>query len=252
MRRDVATAEWVTTMRRVRSSEEPVRVNWLTTYGDMVTLLMTFFILLFALSMMNQSKFSKAAGSLQTSFGGGTGILPGAPAMPLDPAPVIRLTKDEAQLNEVMSQISKFVEANNLTDEVQVGADSRGLLIRFKDRLLFDAGKADLKPESRAVLDSVRDAIAGIPNAVRIEGHTDDVPISTSRFPSNWDLSVARAVSVLQWMGRDNRISKGRLSVAGYGEYRPAGDNSTEAGRRLNRRVDVVVLSLEQTAIEPK
>jgi len=248
----------VTLVRRRRSSESSPPPNWLTTYGDMVTLLMTFFVLLFALSTVNQPKFEAIAHSLQATFGvapaGGPGALPGSRSVLPGGGPLEMNTasKEEAQLSQIRTRLSQYVTENNLSDLVSVDADARGLLIRFSDQVLFDLGKADLRPEATAVLDKVGEAIEDIPNGIRIEGHTDDLPINTPRFPTNWDLSAARAVAVLQYLSRTHRIPKNRLSIAGYGEYRPVARNDSEANRRLNRRVDVVILSMEQSSTEPK
>lgn len=233
---------------RSRQAEQISGSSWLTTYGDMVTLLMTFFVLLYALSSFNIRKFELLSFSLQSTFGvtpSSSGVLQGGAS----PSPVV--PREDGQLVQVGYKISSYIAKHGLGDVVSVSEDPRGLLIRFRDQVLFDLGKADLKPESRAVLDAVTDAIRDIPNAIRIEGHTDNLPINTPRFPTNWDLSAARAVAVLQYLAMQ-RIEPGRLSIAGYGEYRPVASNDTEAGRRLNRRVDVLVLSMEQTMTEPK
>ncbi len=239
-------------LRQGRSSRrraESEKGTWLTTYSDMVTLLMTFFVLLFALSSFNLRKFELLSYSLQSTFGvtpASKGVLKGGES----PAPEIADEQD-GQLVQIGYQISQYISEYGLADVVSVHEDPRGLLIRFRDQVLFDLGKADLKPESDLVLRTIAEAVLHIPNEIRIEGHTDDLPISTLRFPSNWDLSAARAVAVLKHMA-DAGLPPNRLSIAGYGEYRPVASNETEEGRRLNRRVDVVVLSMEKSLSEPK
>jgi len=246
-------------MKRSRSEDPPAQMNWLTTYGDMVTLLMTFFVLLFALSTLNVKKFEKVAFSLQSVFGSapsggpvswGSGVLPGA--KPVEPVPESKEPSPESQLLEIQSRIQAYIAESGLGEVMAAEQDPRGLVIRFRDQVLFDLGKADLKPGARAALDKVGEAIKGIPNDIRIEGHTDCLPINTLRFPTNWDLSAARAVAVLQYLSGAFDLDPARLSIAGYGEYRPVSPNDDEAGRRLNRRVDIVILSTEQSRSEPR
>jgi len=246
-------------VRRSRSEDPPAQLNWLTTYGDMVTLLMTFFVLLFALSTLNAKKFEKIAFSLQSTFGTapsggpvskGSGVLPGAG--PVKPVPVAPEASPETQLLEIQSRIQAYIVESGLSEVMAAEQDPRGLVIRFRDQVLFDLGKADLKPGAIAALDKVGEAIRGIPNDIRIEGHTDYLPINTLRFPTNWDLSAARAVAVLQYLSAHFDLPPSRLSIAGYGEYRPVSANDDEAGRRLNRRVDIVILSTEQSRTEPR
>jgi chemotaxis protein MotB len=225
----------------------------------MVTLLMTFFVLLFALSTLNAKKFEKLAFSLQSTFGTapsggpvskGSGVLPGA--APVEPAPLPPEESPEAQLLEIQSRIQAYIAESGLSEVMAAEQDPRGLVIRFRDQVLFDLGKADLKPGAMAALDKVGEAIRGIPNDIRIEGHTDCLPINTLRFPTNWDLSAARAVAVLQYLSARFDLPPSRLSIAGYGEYRPVSPNDDEAGRRLNRRVDIVILSTEHSLTEPR
>ena len=127
----------------------------------------------------------------------------------------------------------------------------RGLVISMRDTLLFRAGKADLGDDAKKVVTALMQVLSTIPNAIRIEGHTDSIPIHTPQFFSNWELSTARATNVLQYLSVNNHIEPHRLSAAGYGEYKPVVDNSTEYNRAINRRVDIVVLSDEFTKFEP-
>jgi chemotaxis protein MotB len=126
------------------------------------------------------------------------------------------------------------------------------LVVRFADQVFFDLGKADLKPEAIEILTRLGPLLKDIPNPIRIEGHTDNLPISTARFPSNWELSTHRATSVIRYLVEELGFSPDKLSAAGYGEYRPIADNETPAGRALNRRVDIVIISMDHWAEEPK
>lgn len=125
-------------------------------------------------------------------------------------------------------------------------------MVRFADQVFFDLGKADLKPEAVEILNRLGPILKGIPNPIRIEGHTDNLPINTAQFPSNWELSTYRATRVIRYFIEELGFSPDKLSAAGYGEYRPIADNDTPEGRSLNRRVDIVIISMDHWADEPK
>lgn len=149
---------------------------------------------------------------------------------------------------ESLADIQEFLQAaadaNGIGDQLGFSLEARGLVVTIvTDQVLFAAGQASLQPEGVAILDLVSTALAAIPNDISIEGHTDSRPISTSRFPSNWELSTARATSVLRYLIDVHHFDALRLSAGGYADTRPIGDNSTEIGAARNRRVEIVVLS---------
>jgi chemotaxis protein MotB len=125
---------------------------------------------------------------------------------------------------------------------VKINYESEGIVLSFQDTVLFDLGSANLRPEAENVIDKVTAVMAKSPFKLRVEGNTDDLPINTAQFPSNWDLSVARATSVVRMMIKDPNMDPGRLSIMGYGEYRPVAPNDSPENRQLNRRVDIVIL----------
>jgi chemotaxis protein MotB len=127
----------------------------------------------------------------------------------------------------------------------------RGLVISLKDTEFFDSGKANVRARSMYLLDNITEAISKYSNSIRIEGHTDNIPIKTSQFPSNWELSTARATNIVHYLMDAHAFPPDKLSAIGYGEYRPVADNNTEEGRQKNRRVDVVVLSSAGEQGEP-
>ncbi len=222
-----------------------------------MSLLLTFFILLFALSTLSENKFQMARASLAAAFGG---VLEGGPSVigngtsPQDLETILEeLEKqDFQQFEEVRSTMTKFIENEGLKGQIDVTEDSRGLVIRFADSILFDLGRADLRREAIEVLDKVAGVISTIPNHVRVEGHTDDLRINTERFPSNWELSTGRSAAVVRYFIMKHNLPPARLSVAGYGEFRPIAPNDSEENRRKNRRVDIVILRLSNTRSEPK
>ncbi len=139
-------------------------------------------------------------------------------------------------------ELQKILEESELKGQVKLELNERGLLIRFLDSVLFDSGKADLKPQAMEIIDKVSGILKETPKKVIVEGHTDNIPISTYKFPSNWELSTTRAVNVVKYMIDHNSIDPVRLSAAGYSDQHPISDNNTVDGRKNNRRVDMVIL----------
>lgn len=229
--------------------------GWMCTYGDLVTQLLIFFVLLFSFSNVDKGKFNSAMVSLQGSLGilegQGIGLVgDGGGSMPT-PTP-----SDMSQLQTAQKLIREELAGSGDgatgTEGIEMVIEDRGLVIRMKDSILFDSGQAQLKPAARTVLNDVAEALRKLPNHVRIEGHTDNRPISTSAFPSNWELSTSRATNVIRYLIEQRGLSAKRLSAAGYGEFRPVADNGTDAGRGQNRRVDLVLLPITVSAGEPK
>jgi chemotaxis protein MotB len=230
----------------------------MTTYGDMVTLLLTFFVFLFALSTVESKKFEAAIVSLQNAFG-----LPlSVEEIPLGPQSQDNavtdsfwnddlLTEDLRQLLEIERRLRAYISEERMDTLIDLNREGRGLVLRFADTVLFDLGKANLKPEARAILDRLSTITRDVPNHIRVEGHTDDLPIKTGLFPSNWELSTRRATEVIRHFVEAHEFSPERLSAAGYAEYRPLAPNDSEANRQRNRRVDVVILRLSLSMNEP-
>lgn len=224
---------------------------WLNSYADMVTLLWTFFILLFALSAINANKFEAGVSSLQSAFGvmsGGQGLIDGgAPT-----TPQLNLIARELAMMEMQGmKFREELENAGLADKVSIEMDPRGLIFRFSDSILFDLGSADIRSDALPVLEKVGQLIATVEYDIRIEGHTDDWPISTVRFPSNWELSTGRAASVVRFFIENLGFSPKQLEAAGYGQERPIASNETAEGRQKNRRVDVVLLRPSLSEAEP-
>lgn len=227
------------------------------TFGDLVTQILIFFVLLFSFSSIDIQKFEQAIASIQGALGilvGGRTVTtpvnvesstaPPASPLPTDP-------RDLVQMEAIRAQLAETLAAAGLEAEVLLQSEERGLVVRFADRVLFDLGRADITPAGRAVLEALVPVLRAVPNQIRVEGHTDDWPIRTAQFPSNWELSAARAVNVVRLLVEQHGLDPTRLSAAGYGEYRPVAPNDTAANRQLNRRVDVVILYLSAGRPEP-
>ncbi|NLA57317.1 MAG: OmpA family protein [Firmicutes bacterium] len=237
---------------RRRREEQNGNAPWLTTYGDMVTLLLTFFVLLYSFSTVDAQKFQ----SLMIALQGALGVLPGGQTVSVVPTPISSeipsIPREELdQIRAIYEQMQSFVAMGELSGTVDLVLEERGLVVRFAERAFFDLGKADLRPDTLPVLEKVAEVLRPLPNHVRVEGHTDNLPINTPRFPSNWELSTARATSVIRYLIEEQGLDPERLSAAGYGEYRPVDTNDTPEGRARNRRVDLVILRLGLSSAEP-
>ncbi len=237
---------------RRRRNDEPEQDKsdlWLLTYSDMVTLCLTFFVLLYSFSTIDTVKWK----SLVVSIQGALGVMPGSetPATidenEFDPTDQILIEQylmyeaERKRMAEIQAKVDEFLEANDLEGDIFTSMEERGVVIRFQDSVLFPKSKADLYPESKIILAGLAELMGEIGNPIRIEGHTDDLPINTVRFPSNWELSTTRATNVLRFLINEG-ISGEQLSAVGYGEFRPLVPNHSEAARKKNRRVDIVLL----------
>lgn len=234
-------------MKRRRRKAEQVSASWMTTYSDLVTLLLCFFVLLFAFSNLDVKKFQ----GIMAYFQGSRGVLDGSNVIEM---PDLR-DQEEIDLEELKSALEEYATSSNLEEEITVSIDERGLIIRFMDRVLFDPGKAELKPEAREILDTVAEILQRDEfkdKAIKVEGHADTTPVSPKDgFPTNWELSTARATNVLRYLVEQRGIEGERISASGYSYYRPIAPNDTKENKAKNRRVDIVILKSSQEKYEP-
>lgn len=210
--------------------------GWVMTYGDMMSLLLTFFVLIVSFSSMQDAKFREAALSLRKAFG----VL-NKPMSVLDIAdPIVprwEIERNRDLLIEVEAVQSHF-EAEGLTDAVELEFTPDGILFRLEAPVFFAPASTDLLPESHPALDAVAGFLRRFPGEIRVDGHSDDLPIRSARFPSNWELSAGRAGSVARYF-QEQGLPPDRMAATGYGEFRPLADNATADGRARNRRVEV-------------
>ncbi len=210
--------------------------SWIMTYGDMMSLLLTFFVLIVSFSSIQESKFQEAAMSLSDAFG----VLQSPPSVIEMRDDVVTPLKSASQrdiLHEVREMEQSLLDMG-LDQEIDIEVTEEGVAFRIHAPFLFESGKADLKSETQGVLNTLAKFIKKVPYPLRIEGHTDSIPIATKQFPSNWELSAARAVSVARYFQAQGVIPQ-RLEAVGYGEYHPLATNETPAGREANRRVEM-------------
>ncbi|MEG2916861.1 MAG: flagellar motor protein MotB [Clostridium sp.] len=219
--------------------------RWLLTYSDLITLLMIFFVVLYASSNVDAQKFNQLSSSFKEGFGTAGENVIAIPGLPIpegnvEPTPII---SEEQKLDALKSKIDSSINGSNLSANVSTSIEERGLVISFENEILFDIGDASLKDNHKNELLTLCKILNEMPNFIRIEGHTDNIPISTAKFSSNWQLSCGRASNVAQFISDSGFLSPNRISALGYGEYRPIDTNSTASGRAKNRRVDIVVLN---------
>lgn len=245
-------------MSRKKPEKKAISQEWLTTYSDMVTLLLTFFVLLYSFSLVDVRKFAAAAASMADAFNVGS-TKSSNEIFDFDQSsgskPIVGEDKesDDNQDNSnneasntkenILSNIKAFVAKNNLSDKVTIKEGSRGIYIEFKDKILFDTGKAVIKEDGIPAIMQISEFMRNLPNHIVIEGHTDNIPISTEQFPSNWELSEARAMSVMKYLINNRGLEPSRFSTAAYGEYSPVDTNDTPEGRAQNRRVNILILT---------
>ena len=216
-------------------------MRWLLTYADMITLLLALFIILFSISTINKVKLQRLVHDLGGGFNSADAINnpPNGGATGKDAG-----NTGDQSLQEIQRQIRDYIKKKELQDKVQTRIDKRGLVITLlTDKAMYDSGSADLRPDTKALLDHINGALAHNKSEIRVEGNTDNVPIATSSYPTNWELSAARATGVTRYLVEHDGLSPARISFAGYGEFRPAHANDNEDNRHLNRRVDIVVLN---------
>lgn len=213
---------------------------WMTTYSDLVTLLLTFFVLLLSMANMDPVRFTEASSSLKDAFGMHNEpahvefAIPVLPSPPITPYSPIQQQTTQKVYDKIKSQIDSRRLDNNVG---VIKNDDESIILRINDSVLFDQGQSRISPKSYSILRTVADIIRPLPMDLRIEGHTDDIPVSDSKF-SNWDLSVDRAVAVMRFFTQSDLMPLDRMSSIGYGKDRPVVPNRDDVSRAKNRRVD--------------
>jgi chemotaxis protein MotB len=208
---------------------------WMVTYGDMMTLLLTFFVLIVSFSSIEQVKFKAAISSIQENMGmwpNNAGLLPTLVLFNTE-------TQQAEQAQEMVEEVAQALEESAI-DQVEIYNTPAGIRLIISDPVLFQTGRAEIRPEFRDLLVDISSIIGARDySEIRVEGHTDNLPISTEQYPSNWELSAARALNVVKVMAFDGGLNPSELSGVGYGEYRPRATNDTPDGRAMNRRVEI-------------
>ena len=230
-------------MARKRKCPEcppPGSPAWMSTYSDMVTLLLTFFVLMLSMANMEEQKFTAA----MTSLRGALGLLNSAAgtAVPITTMPTFQSGRGqmEQEIQQILNQVEIELKKEGMQDMMRVDQSKDRLHFTISEPMLFDSGRADVKAAADSLLNVIAGILAMVPFEIRIEGHTDNIPIHTVRFPSNWELSYSRGKAIAERFVYHG-IAPSRFQIIGYGEFRPIADNSTPVGRGLNRRTEIFV-----------
>jgi chemotaxis protein MotB len=252
--------------RKKAHEKEANHERWLVSYADFITLLFAVFVTLYAMSQTDKKKIEEVMESMRDSFGYSksspatkpsvieSGTMSVIPALhkASQAAPKRGRSKGgEKDFRTTKASIEAYLLKVGAQQKVSVAINQRGLVVSLKEAGFFDSGSATLKQSSYTLLHDVVGSLSSYSNGIRVEGHTDNMPISTQAFPSNWELSTTRATNVVQYLTKQDDFEPGNISATGYGEYRPIADNSSEEGRRKNRRVDLVLLNEENERSEP-
>lgn len=255
--------------KRPHGQDSVSHERWLVSYADFITLLFTFFVAMYAISRVDNAKLAAAAGSLRGALGtvktveyvkSGTQISLVKTSRLANLGPIggsngysdTEREKFQKLAAEIQSRIHTRIKGrvSGINEsEIKFILQKRGLVIRVSEHLFFRSGDASILPEFVPILNILGEVLERIPNHIRIEGHTDDVPIDTPTFPSNWELSTARATNVLHYLLTQFRFTPDNLSATGYAEFRPVRPNKTPEERFQNRRVDLVVLAIKGNEI---
>jgi chemotaxis protein MotB len=246
--------------------------RWLVSYADFITLLFAVFVVLYAMGQSDKKKVEEVMQAIQQSFGMATAgatapkvnvipsqtitIIPSLkPEIKVTPAGRARSGQKSRAAEKDFRQIKAAVEAylvkQGAQSKVTLEITRRGLIVSLKEAGFFNSGQATIKPEAYELINTIAEVMTQYNNPLRVEGHTDNVPISTAQFPSNWELSTARATNGLRYLLKHYDIDANKISATGFAEFRPIADNATPEGRAKNRRVDLVMLSSEAEHGEP-
>lgn len=227
--------------RRKKKGDDVNTNGWMDTYADTITLLLTFFILLYSISAVDSEKLKQLNHALQSSLKGNTEVSEVKDIKDLEVK-----TKDpksgNAEYEDLAKKLNNTIEKNGLAEVIKLRKEDRGIILQLDETILFEPGKADLKENNKEVLETITTIINEHNNDVLIEGHTDNVPMNNKEFASNWELSAARALSAVTYFVHDKQIDPMRFSVKGYGEYKPLVPNDTPENRAINRRIDILMV----------
>lgn len=248
-------------MRRIRRNvveESEGTADWMLTYSDLVTLLLTFFIMLFSMATVDKQKFEDVAKSLRSSFlhmSNGemlntnqgkdiTSVTGNDRAAVMDAVEINREQggEKEHRLDDIKEQVQKAIIDMKLEGLVKVVDQKDEIILRFNSILLFDLGSAEIKPSGKDALGKIGTLLKQVNNDIMVQGHTDDLPIETVLYPTNWELSTKRATNVVLFLINDVKMSPEKLTATGNGEFKPVAPNDSETNRQKNRRIDIVIV----------
>ncbi|WP_430784731.1 flagellar motor protein MotS [Virgibacillus flavescens] len=248
--------------RPLKRNKKTGSPKWMVTYADMVTLILVFFILLFSMSQLDQMKFE----AVSNSFKDRTVFEFNPSAVPLDnPDNLLnennsgelnrpeqtnnfsasdddQVAEQKDSLNKLMTNVEQYLDRNELNNVISASRNERGVVLVLQELILFEPGEADILQSGEPFLNKISSLLAEIPNQVKVEGHTDNKPMSSFRFPSNWELSGARASSVVRYLVNKHNFDESRFTIVGYSDTKPLAPNDSPENMSKNRRVEIVIL----------
>jgi len=219
--------------------------RWLVSYADFITLLFAFFVVMYSVSSVNEGKFRVLSESLVSSF---TNNKPVGELslvnLPIQKSKQIQVTEEQKPNDNIRSylKVANAITAAKVPQGVKITSTERGLNIRINDEALFSSGSASMNPQIQEFIDLIASLVKDLPNLIAVEGHTDNQPIHSAAFPSNWDLSTSRANSLIRYLTEHHQLAANRFSSTGYAGTRPVESNDTPDGQAANRRVELIVL----------
>ncbi|MDQ0220370.1 flagellar motor protein MotB [Peribacillus cavernae] len=246
--------------KKQKRHEEHVDESWLVPYADILTLLLALFIVLFATSSVDANKFKQLSTVFNQIFNGGTGVMDyQSPVNNNNPSNTNKKEMDqsvnqesgkgipgkeeEQELAEIQRKVNQYIQKKQLTNKLATSLTEEGLLVTIRDNVLFGSGSADVREEDRKISRDISELLVmNPPRSIIISGHTDNIPIQTSQYDSNWDLSVMRAVNFMKMLLENEKLNPESFSAKGYGEFKPVASNKTDKGRAKNRRVEILIM----------
>jgi len=244
----------MTRKRKEKHHEEHIDETWLIPYADLLTLLLALFIVLFASSQVDSKKLGDMGQVFNALFAGNMGMMnqpstintnmpnPNSTAQSAVPSTLSsNVSTETVQLMKLKEEVDKFIEQNSLSTHLSSTLTDEGLMITIGEVALFPSGSAELLPAAKTIVSEIAVLLQPAPQKITIVGHTDNVPINTTEFPSNWDLSSKRALNFMKLLLRNPQLNPEKFNATGYGEFHPIATNDTAQGRQHNRRVEVLI-----------
>lgn len=241
-------------MSRKKPEKKAISQEWLTTYSDMMTLILCFFVLLYSFSLLDTDKFRQLAQSMAIALGGNSQVITNGGNV--GPVPIDENPGEESnyegeglmglEAQKIYEEVSSYIDENGLNAKVTIKRETRGVLIELQDNILFDSGEAKLKEDSIPLLKKIAGLLKQFSNEVIVEGHTDNLPINKGYYQSNWELSTDRANKVVRYFIEKEGLDGKRFQAVGLGEFRPIESNDTPQGRQKNRRVNILLVTTQK------
>ncbi|MBL3646120.1 flagellar motor protein MotS [Bacillus vallismortis] len=219
--------------------------SWLVTFSDLITLILVFFILLFSMSQIDLQKFKAAVESIQKEGGG---IQPDQTSIEKKNTSPANAKKQKDQQDQLLKKVNTYIKDHHLKAQMTAKRDERGVVLVLQESVLFDSGEAKVLKNAETLLQQIAVLLKTIPNDIQVEGHTDSRNIATYRYPSNWELSAARASGVIQYFTSKEKLPSTRFIAVGYADTKPVKDNKTNEHMKENRRVEIVIKKSKTTS----